>query len=268
MTQLQAIILGIIQGITEMLPVSSSTHLMVFSRLQGLPNQRLSFDIFLNIGSLLAVILFFWPQVLDLIKGGFAFILNKKSKNRDMFITMVVANIPIIIFGGLAEVFFDVDFHSPTLISSNLIIFAVILWLCDKESENAVKNRTDVSKKDAIFTGIAQVCTIMPGVSRLGACFSMLRYLKYSRLEAFRFSLIMSILPVSGACFLKTLKIFTGSLIIENWTMVSLGCVFSFLFGIVTLFAMDSFLKRRSMLCFVVYRILFGIFILTQYKII
>ena len=100
MTQLQAIILGIIQGITEMLPVSSSTHLMVFSRLQGLPNQRLSFDIFLNIGSLLAVIIFFWPQVWDLIKGGFAFILNKKSKNRDMFITIVVANIPIIILGA------------------------------------------------------------------------------------------------------------------------------------------------------------------------
>ena len=267
MTQLQAIILGTIQGITEMLPISSSTHLMVFSRLQGLPNQRLSFDIFLNIGSILAVILFFFPQVLDIIKGGFDFITNKRSRNREIFITIIVANIPFLIVGGIAETLFDINFRSPILISLSLIIFAIILWLCDRESEEVIKNRINITRKDAIFTGFAQICAIIPGVSRLGACFSMLRYLKYSRLEAFRFSMIMSVFPIVGVCFLKTLKIFTGSLIIENWTMVSLGCVFSFLFGLVTLFAMDSFLKKRSMLCFVVYRILFGIFILTQYKI-
>ena len=268
MTFLQAVVLGIIQGITEMLPVSSSTHLLVFSRRQDLPNQRLSFDIFLNIGSLLAIVVFFWSQVFDLIKGGIDFVCNKKSQNRDFLLTIIIANIPTIILFGLADAFLDVDFHSPFVLASSMIVFALIMWWCDSKNANEVSNQaTTVSRKDAILTGITQVCSIVPGVSRLGACYSMLRYSNYSRQTAFRFSMILSLLPVAGACFLRILKIFTGHIIIENWTLVFVGCIFSFFFGLITLSFVDSFFKKHSALCFVVYRIIFGIFIITQYKI-
>lgn len=263
MTLWQAAALGIIQGITEMLPISSSTHLMIFSKFQGLPNQRLSFDLFLNMGTVLAIIAFFWPQVFSLIKGSWDIVNGKKSENRDLFITVVVANIPLVILFGLAEALFDINFQSKFLISFSLIIFAVILWLCDRMASDN-KKKTYVSRKDAIFTGIIQICAIIPGVSRLGISLSMLRYLKYPRQIAFEFSMVLSIFPVLGACFLKMLKIFTGSIVVENWTAISIGCVFSFLFGLISLFFAHSFLKKHSTLCFAVYRIIFGIFILIQ----
>ncbi|MBR1735337.1 MAG: undecaprenyl-diphosphate phosphatase [Alphaproteobacteria bacterium] len=277
MTSFEAVVLGIIQGITEMLPVSSSTHLMLFSLMQGLPNQRHSFDIFLNIGTLAAVIVFFAPQFWNLTKGGVDFLRRKNSHNRDFFLIIVLANIPTIVFFGLAEIFFDINFHSPFLISSSLIIFALILWRCDREGDRSVsenssssfikKKLSQVTMQDAIFTGLAQLFAIIPGVSRLGVCYSVMRYLRYSRQIAFRFSMILSIVPVTGACFLKTLKLFTGQIVIENVMQVSIGCIFSFVFGLITLYWIDSFFKNHSALCFVIYRIIFGLFILTQYKI-
>lgn len=251
-----------------MLPVSSSTHLLVFSRLQDLPNQRLSFDVFLNIGSLLAVSIFFWREIFGLVKGGADFVCNKKSQNRDFFLTIVIANIPTIVLFGLADAFLDINFHSPLILASSMIIFALIMWWCDRKEVNKIGNEAEVSRKDAVLTGIAQVCAIVPGVSRLGACYSALRYLNYSRQAAFRFSMILSLLPVAGACFLRALKIFMGhAAITESWTLVSVGCIFSFFFGLITLSLVDSFFRKHSAFCFVIYRIIFGIFILTQDKI-
>lgn len=295
MTPFNSAILGIIQGITEMLPVSSSTHLLFFSKLRNLPDQRMSFDLFLNIGTVLAIVVFFWPQIWELIKGGFDFIRGSKSANRELFATILLANIPVIIVGGIFERFLGNSLHSPLLIASSLVIFGAILWWCDCLSSNYSRTEASqrsqnfwdsstcshqqpfkvptssstavsiraISRHDAIVTGFAQVFGLIPGVSRLGACFSMLRYLKYQRLEAFKFSMILSLIPVCGACFLKTLKVCTGSLVIKDWSMILLGCSFSFVFGLISLLAITTFLKRHGMLIFFIYRVICAIAILT-----
>lgn len=277
MSPIDSAILGTIQGITEMLPISSSTHLLFFSKLSGLPDQRLSFDLFLNIGTLLAIVVFFWPQIWNLIKGGFDFLRCSKSANRELFLTIILANIPVIIAGGIFEKFLGNSLHSPIIITSSLIIFGVILWWCDYSGTKNTKRANQeashdsssgdplakISRHDAIFTGIAQIFGLIPGVSRLGACYSMLRYLKYQRQDAFRFSMMLSLIPVCGACFLKILKCLSGTLVINDWSQIAFGCSFSFAFGLLSLFLMMRFLKHYGMLIFVIYRVIFAIAILT-----
>jgi undecaprenyl-diphosphatase len=131
------------------------------------------------------------------------------------------------------------------------------LWWCDRKQST----KENTTMRDGFFVGIAQVASIFPGVSRLGACLSMMRYLRYSRSESYRFSIILSLPPVAGACFLKSIKFFTGQVIIENWNFVLIGCLFSFFFGLLSLVVVSAFLKKYTMTSIVIYRIIFGLFI-------
>ena len=262
MTTFHAICLGIMQGITEFLPISSSTHLMIFSKLNGLSNNRHGFDIFLNIGTLLAILVYYRLHIISLFSGFIDFTTNKNTKNRNLFLILLLSSLPTIIIFGIAELFFDVDFDSYILLSGSLIFFAIILWFCDQKSE---KNKK-ITLKDGLLIGLAQLLSIIPGVSRLGICFSMARYLQYSREESFRFSVLLSIAPAAGACVVKLLKVFSGKLIIEDWSIVFIGYTFSFIFGLLFISIISNFLKKHSMLPFVIYRIIFGIFIIYLFQ--
>lgn len=263
MTTFHAICLGIIQGITEFLPVSSSTHLMIFSELNGLPNNRHGFDIFLNLGTILSILIYYRLYIKNLIIGFIEFITNKHTENRSFFLILCLSNLPTIVVFGIAELFFDINFNSPFLLSASLIFFAIVLWLCDRKPETNKK----ITMKNGLLIGFAQLVSIIPGISRLGICFSMARYLKYSREESFRFSMLISIPPVVGACTIKLLKIFFGKLSIEDWSLVFIGCLFSFIFGLLSISIISNFLKKHSMFVIVIYRVIFGIFIVAYFKI-
>jgi undecaprenyl-diphosphatase len=263
MTLLHAIFLGIIQGITEFLPVSSSAHLMVFSKLMGLPEQRLSFDVFLNIGTFLAIFVFFWPKIWSLIRGSKDLLMNKKTEDRNFLLILIASSIPTIIVFGFAEIFLDIDFKTNVILSIALVVFAIILWFCDRQP---MENKT-ITMKDGIFVGCAQILSIIPGVSRLGICLSMMRYLHYSREESFKFSIILSIPPVAGACLLKLINCFSGKTPIDNWLFVFIGCIFSFVFGLMSLTTVNIFLKKYTLLSVIIYRIIFAIFIAVRFSI-
>ncbi|MDR3187279.1 MAG: undecaprenyl-diphosphate phosphatase [Holosporaceae bacterium] len=254
MTFLQAIFLGAIQGITEFLPVSSSAHLVILPRLFDLPYQGKVFDIFLNIGSLLAILIGFRAQVCELFLGLKDFLVRKKTANERFFITMSLSSLPVIVVFGIADIIFHVDVDSPMTLSSMLVIFAFVLYFCDRRAAD----RSKISRKDSLWIGAAQILSLIPGVSRLGACLSMARYLKYSREESFKYSLLLSIPPVAGACVLKSFKIFNGETAPECWPVVITGAVSAFVFGMASLRAVENFLKKHSLLAVVIYRILFG----------
>ncbi|MDR2681570.1 MAG: undecaprenyl-diphosphate phosphatase [Holosporaceae bacterium] len=251
MTPLQSIILGIIQGITEILPVSSSAHLMFASKLMGLPFQRYAFDVCLNLGSLLAMLIFFHKDVKRLLRGFF----NCSADDRRFFFLWLVSSLPVIGIFFIADLCFDLDFRSPLLLASALLLFGGVLWGCDLCSTE----KKSLSLKDGLCAGFAQCLALIPGVSRLGASMSMMRYLRYSRTESFRFSLLLSLAPISGALFLTSLKIMTGKVVIENWNLLFLGCLFSFSFGLLTLHLVTKFLQKHTLLAMVIYRIIFGI---------
>jgi undecaprenyl-diphosphatase len=254
----QAICLGIIQGITEFLPVSSSAHLMIFSQIFGLPDQRQGFDDFLNLGTILAIMVFFYPKISNIFRGAVDFVRRKKTDNRNFFVTIVLSNLPIMIVFGMVEIFLDINFSSNYLIVCSSMLFAAILLFCDKNDTS----RNKITLKDGILVGFSQILSIIPGASRLGLCLSTMRFLNYSREESFAFSMILSIPPVMGACFLKIIKIFSGNFIIQNWNMVYMGSAFSFLFGILTLMVVTSFVKRHTFLPMIIYRVVFALLVL------
>ncbi|MDR3179498.1 MAG: undecaprenyl-diphosphate phosphatase [Holosporaceae bacterium] len=254
MTPLHSIILGIIQGITEFLPVSSSAHLMWASKLMDLPSQRYAFDVCLNLGSLLALLIFFRKDMEHLLCGFF----NCSPDDRKFFLLWFVSSLPVIGIFFIADLFFDLDFKSPILLASALLLFGGILFCCDQGSAD----KKSLSLKDGIWIGFAQCLALIPGVSRLGAAMSMMRYLNYSRSESFRFSMLLSIGPVSGALFLTLLKIISGKVVIENWNLLLLGCLFSFIFGLLTLRLVTNFLRKHTFLALVIYRIIFGLLVL------
>ncbi len=258
MTFLYALLLGAIQGITEFMPVSSSAHLLVIPKLFGLPYQGKEFDVFLNLGSLLAILVFFRSAFFNMLFGFKDFMINRKSQNRYFFVTLFWSSLPTIVIFGIAEIFFSIEINSAVVMGISMIVFAVVLYLCDTRQSAELK----VTRTDSILTGIAQTMSLIPGVSRLGACLSMMRYLNYTREDSFKYSMILSIPPVMGACSLKLLKIISSGTQSIEWEMVGLGCFASFVFGLVSLEMMCRFLRKFTLFPIVIYRILFGLLLL------
>jgi undecaprenyl-diphosphatase len=257
MTLFQSIILGILQGITEFLPVSSSLHLAVASDLMGLQNQRYAFDLCLNFGSLLAILVFYRKDIIAMVVGGWDIIMNKKpSKDGKLFCILIISNFSTIITFGIADLFFDINFNS-SITPFTMIFFAVILFLCDRNAPN----KSSVSLRDGLLTGLAQSISFVPGISRLGITLSAMRYLGYSHNDSFRFSLLLSIPVVSGIIFVTACKIYVGKIIVTDAMLLTVGCLFAFLFGLLSISLITMFLKKHSFLGFVIYRIIFGLFL-------
>lgn len=280
-----SIILGAVQGITEFLPVSSTAHTALFQRILSLNHFGRDFDILLNLGTLFALILYFRRDFFKFVSGGWDFLLNsvlhfpKKlcidseiqtsklcfpwkwkancSEEEDdivFFVIIFVANLPtILLFLLLAP---HVKVVSSQLTAINLIVFGIILYLCDQKTTD----KKTISAKDAMKVGIAQMLSFFPGVSRLGICLSMCRYLGYSRQESFRFSMLLAIIPVAGACCFELIKIFANHTI--DFYYATAGIISAFVFGIISLFFVNKFLQKHTLTAIVIYRIIFGIFVL------
>ena len=252
-----SIILGAVQGITEFLPVSSTAHITLVQKLLSLHHFGRDFDILLNLGTLLALALYFFRDFLKIFFGGLNFLCNKDSKNRDFFLMILIANLPTVVLFGILE-FLEIKVTSAKLSAINLIGFGIILYLCDQQPTT----KKEFSSKDAIKVGIAQMLSFLPGVSRLGICLSMCRHLGYDRRESFKFSMLLSIIPVTGACCLKLLKIFTKHTL--EFNTATIGIISAFIFGMFSLFVVDRFLKKHTFAPIIIYRVIFGIFVLTN----
>ena len=250
---LEASVLGTIQGITEFLPVSSTAHLTIIPPLMGFEYQGRTIDVFLNLGTLLAIMLFFFKEIIALIVGMFDFVRGKNSGDKEDFITIFLASLPTIFVGAIVELIFDIAIDSTLILLVNLILFGVILFVSDFSPEE----KHHVSRRHAILIGIAQTLALVPGVSRLGACLSMARFLKYSRWQSFKFSMILSVPAVAGACTLKLAKVFAGKIIINDWSFVLMGTVVSFVVGLIALKSMEKYLTKFSYKPLAIYRILF-----------
>jgi len=249
-----SVVLGAVQGITEFLPVSSTAHTALCQKIFSLHHFGGDFNILLNLGTLFALIIYFFRDFLKIFFGGLNFICNKNSKNRDFFLIILLANLPTIVSFGLLE-FLEIKFVSAKLAVVNLIGFGILLYLCDKKPAD----KKELSFKDAMKVGFAQILSFFPGVSRLGICLSICRYLGYGRRESFKFSMLLSVFPVTGACFLKLLKIFVKNASAVSFVYVSAGVISAFIFGIISVYVVDRFLKKHTFTPIVIYRIIFGL---------
>jgi len=246
---LEVIFLSIVQGITEFLPISSSAHLILVSNYFNFSNENLTLDISLHLGSLLAIIFYFKKDLLNFIN------------NKNLFYKIILSSIPVIIFGYLLIKFHLIDYlRSYKIIGWTTIIFGALLYFSD-----LVKIKKTINKNfkfsTALYLGFFQILSLIPGVSRSGIIITGARFCNFSREDSAKISFLVAI-PTLGAASIYNLQ----NLLIEKDFSVSLlnifGIVLSFIFSYLTIKFFLIFLKKFSLLFFVVYRVLLGLLIL------
>lgn len=258
MTAFDAALLGIVQGITEFLPISSSAHLRIFSQFLGIAAPDRAFEIFLNLGTVAATLIYFWADVCELFFGGIDFLRRKDTRNRKYFTIIFVGTAAAALLILSARKILDTESIPMTITFVLMIIFSAILWFCDSKA----CRQADFSMRDGIIIGIVQAAAFVPGVSRLGACLSAARYLRYSRAESFKFSMLLSAPLFIGASTLIFAQMISGTLAIDDWNAALLGFSAALISGLISIHLVYKFLKSHTLLSFVIYRVIFAIFIL------
>ncbi|MDR1475081.1 MAG: undecaprenyl-diphosphate phosphatase [Holosporales bacterium] len=259
----QAIITGIIQGITEFIPVSSSAHLVCLPLIVNWSDPGHAADVFLHLGSLFAIFVVFWKEIKLISEGTMHALTFKASEQRTYALSLLVSSLPTIAVFGVVEIFFPLRINSLIFIASSSIFFGALLGFADRRSTIKSLDR-QVSYKDALIVGAFQVFSLIPGASRLGTCLTGMRLLGYDRITSFKFSVMTSIVPVAGAVFLKSFKIFF-SVISLPLDGIVLSCAVALVFGILTLRLALMWLGKRSFFPFVLYRIVLGAVIIGFY---
>jgi len=246
---IEIFILSLIQGITEFLPISSSSHLILVSDFLNYENQSLSIDVSLHIGSFIAVIIFFYKDIL------------KFFQNKILFLKILISSIPVMIIGFfLAETGAIEKIRNLKIIAWTTLIFGILLYISDKFKleKNIKKNFT---YKTAIFIGFFQILSLVPGVSRSGIAITAARMLNFKRLDAAKISFLLSI-PILGAVSLFGLK----NLILSEvpyFTKINLIAIFlSFFISLTTIKFFLDYIKKFSLNIFVYYRILLGLILI------
>lgn len=253
MTVLQALILGIVQGLGEFLPISSSAHLILIPRLFGWKDPGLTYDVALHMGTLLAVVLYFWRDWRRLIKAA----LNRRAtEDKRLFWYLVVATIPGGLFGLAFEKKAETVFRSPLLIGSMMIVMGILLYLADKKRQ--LRKVDTMTMADAIWIGLSQALAIIPGVSRSGSTMTTARFLNLTREDAARFSFLMSTPIILGAGLLKLRHLTMASINLP----FSVGVLSSFVVGIMSISFLLRYLKSSNFGLFVGYRFIVGLIVI------
>ena len=256
------IILGIIQGIAEFLPISSSAHLIIFRGIFGIGNTMstnvdMTFDIALHFGTLLAIGVYFFKDFIKMISEGFT--KGVKTSHGKLFWQLVVATIPAAIVGVLFEdVVEEFIRNNYILIGVSLIFMGIILYLTDRLYSQE-KETSDLSFKDALLIGCAQVFALIPGFSRSGTTISAARILKMKREDAAKFSFYLSAPVVAGAFVLQLLKKETITTIMANLSTFIVGMASSFIIGLFCIGFLLKYLRKNDFKLFMIYRIILGL---------
>lgn len=257
MTPEQIIVLAIVQGITEFLPISSSGHLILIPAFTGWPDQGLATDVMVHVGSLFAVFTYFWRDCLGLLHGTLNLARGRMTDNGRMAIYILLATIPALAFGlYLKASGMSAAIRSIEIIAWNAIIFGVFLYVADIVGKRT-KRMEDMTLSPAIMIGVAQAIALIPGTSRSGITMTAARMLGFERPEAARFSFLLGIPAISAAGLVTVLEfVEAGEGIPSDALWAAFLTFFSALAAIALLMAV---VKRTSFLIFVLYRLALGL---------
>jgi len=257
MTPEQIIVLAIVQGITEFLPISSSGHLILIPAFTGWPDQGIATDVMVHVGSLFAVLAYFWRDCIGLARGGLNLLRGRITDEGRMAIYILLATIPAMAFGlYLKSSGMSATLRSVEIIAWNAIIFGVLLYVADVIGKR-VKKMEDMTLSPALMIGVAQALALIPGTSRSGITMTAARLLGFERPEAARFSFLLGIPAISAAGLVTMLEfVEAGEGIPSDALWAAFLTFFSALAAIALLMAI---VKRTSFLIFVIYRLALGI---------
>ena len=245
----EVIILSIVQGVTEFLPISSSAHLILISKYFNFNNENLTLDISLHLGSLLAIIFYFRKEL-------FNFISNKK-----LFFRVILSSLPVLILGFIIVKLNLIDhLRNYKVIGWCTIIFGIFLYFCDQQKRKKTVNK-DFRYSTAVYIGIFQILSLIPGVSRSGIAISGARFFHFKRMDSAKISFLLSIPTLSAVSLFGIQKLIMANNLYISYLNL-LGILLSFLFSYLTVKFLVKFLQKFSLVSFVFYRIILGCLIL------
>src|SRR6185369_9775350 len=268
---IQAAILGIVQGLTEFLPISSTAHLILVPQFLGWDNSFITsaaFDVMLHMGTLAALLIYFWRDLWRLLKAWLASIRDRAIgayRDRKLAWLLFVSIIPGALLGALGESFFDNFFRQPSTIlyiAGLLVIGAVILGLAELVGRRN-REMPDMAWRDAVIIGLAQALALFPGISRSGITIGAGLFVGLKREAAARFSFLMATPIILGAGLWKGRELLGGGLAAGDVLPLVVGLVAAAISGLLAIAFLLSYLRRRSMFIFIAYRfILAGLIVL------
>jgi len=249
---IKTIILGFVQGFTEFLPVSSSGHLLVFRKLFGLSEAGLFLDTMLHFGTLVALLVIFWRDILEMIRKPFS----------RLTLLVITATIPTAVIGLMFKDIFEELAVSGVTVGWEFLATGVILWIADNIKDRGTKDLGQISFKDALVVGTLQGAAILPAISRSGLTISGAFFQGIVRASAARFSFLVSIPAILGAVVLQGLDLFEGRVETIGTLPLIIGTIISAVTGYIAVKWMLSIIQRGSLKVFSVYVWVLGIIIL------
>ena len=246
---IEILILSLVQGITEFLPISSSSHLILISKFSNFQYENLSIDVSLHIGSFIAVITYFYKDIYNFIE------------NRLLFLKILISSVPIMLVGFLLVQTGLIDkFRNIEVIGWSTLVFGVLLYISDKFKLNK-KIEKDLSFKSVVIIGLFQVLSLIPGVSRSGITITASRLLCFNRLDSAKISFLLSI-PTLGAISVFGLMniISSNNLFFSSLNLYSI--FISFLFSLMTIKFFLKYIQRFSLNLFIIYRVILGLILI------
>ena len=260
MFELQYFLIGVIQGITEFLPISSSGHLVLFAKLTNWEDQGLFTDIAVHFGTLFAVIVYLRKDIYYLFLNLFQFRIFEDQ----IIFKIILSTLPAIILGYFVYDYVSVYFRSIQLIAISSIVFAIILYFADKINIQA-KSWQNITYTEALLIGLFQVLAFIPGASRAGVTITAARFLGYDRINATRFSMLLSIPIILASMTLSLINVFNEEKVAVNFYHSFSAALVAFIAALLSIIFLMRFIKQANFNIFIIYRIILGIILLIVY---
>ncbi|MCU4674857.1 undecaprenyl-diphosphate phosphatase [Catenovulum sp. 2E275] len=257
MSILEIVVLALLQGFTEFLPISSSAHLILPSQILGWQDQGLAFDVAVHIGSLAAVLIYFRKDVVEILSAWFKSLATKQqTENSQLAWWIIIATIPALVFGLIFKDIIEEYARSSLVIATTTIVFGLLLWWADAKAKQNLDMKM-LGWKKALFIGFAQAIAMIPGTSRSGITITAGLMLGLNRVAAARFSFLMSIPIILIAGGYETLKLVSSNEIVD-WSAIGLGTLLSFISAYTCIYFFLALIEKMGMLPFVIYRLILG----------
>ncbi len=259
MDLIQLIILSLIQGITEFLPVSSSAHLILVPLLTHWQDQGLAIDIAAHFGSLFAIAFYLRKDILRILIAGFDSIKEKEIATQDsrLFWYLAIASLPVLVAGFLLSDFVSTNLRDPLIIAYASIGFGLLLWYADVKGKQ-LRKIDSINLRDAILIGLTQILALVPGTSRSGITMTAALMLGLDRVSAARFSFLMAVPIILAAGCYESLKLILSEVSVDIFNF-SVTALLSAISALLAIHVFMKFLDKVGMLPFVIYRVVLGV---------
>jgi undecaprenyl-diphosphatase len=258
---IQAIVMGIVQGLTEFLPISSTAHLRITPALLGWPDFGAAFTAVIQLGTLVAVLVYFRRELAAMtaaVLGAIADPKKRSTPDARLALYIVVGTIPVGVVGVTLKRFIEGDARSLYVISASLILVALVLWFADR-NHRGQRTLADVTLRDAIIVGCAQACAVIPGTSRSGATIAAALLIGLRRDDAARFSFLLSIPAIGAAGVFELKHAFKAGMAGSSPTMIGIATLVSLISGYAAIAWLVGYMRKHGLGIFVAYRIALGV---------